>query len=219
MPAARRRPCGQGMPEPTELHAADEADLVALADDCLRPCRRAELEARVAADPTLARALADQRRALARLATAHPPCPTAALRARLAAHRHPVKRSAAPPRATRLADLAAGAPRLGAAAAAVATAAVVLATALGPPQTGDEPGPRRAAAEPSPGATGGAWLLAAAPTSFAGSHFVELRADGAAGAARLRAARPGDEVAPGVGSDGGPPAAGPSPDRAGPGHP
>ena len=120
------------MTEPTELHAADEADLVALADDCLRPCRRAELEARVAADLTLARALADQRRALARLATAHPPCPTEALRARLAAHRHPAKRTGAPPRATRLGS-AAGAPRLGAAAAAVATAAVVLATALGPP--------------------------------------------------------------------------------------
>lgn len=69
------------MTEPLELHPADEADLVALADDCLRPCRRAELEARVAADPVLAAALERQRRALALLATGCTPCPPAAVRA------------------------------------------------------------------------------------------------------------------------------------------
>jgi hypothetical protein len=72
------------MTEPLELHPADEADLVALADDCLRPCRRAELEARVAADPALAAALECQRRALAMLAAVCDPCATAALRARVA---------------------------------------------------------------------------------------------------------------------------------------
>ncbi len=67
------------MSEPLALHPADEADLVALADDCLRPCLRAELEARVAGDPALAAALECQRRALALLAAARPPCPTTAL--------------------------------------------------------------------------------------------------------------------------------------------
>ena len=72
------------MTAPLELHPADEADLVALADDCLRPCHRAELEARVAGDPALAAALARQRRALAMLAAAaRAPCPTSALLARV----------------------------------------------------------------------------------------------------------------------------------------
>ena len=71
------------MTAPLELHPADEADLVALADDCLRPCRRAELEARVPGDPALAAALECQRRALALLAAARAPCPTAALLARV----------------------------------------------------------------------------------------------------------------------------------------
>jgi len=75
------------MTAPLELHPADEADLVALADDCLRPCRRAELEARVAGDPALAAALECQRRALARLGAARAPCPTAALLARVDARR------------------------------------------------------------------------------------------------------------------------------------
>ncbi len=71
------------MTELLELHPADEADLVALADDCLRRCRRAELEARVAADPALIAALERQRRALAMLANARAPCPTTALRTRV----------------------------------------------------------------------------------------------------------------------------------------
>ena len=70
------------MTEPFDLDPAEEADLVALADDCLPRCRRAELEARVAADPVLAAALAHQRGAIALLA-AGSPCPTVALRARL----------------------------------------------------------------------------------------------------------------------------------------
>lgn len=71
------------MTAPLQLHPADEADLVALADDCLRPCHRAELEARVAGDPALAAALECQRRALALLAAARAPGPTAALLARV----------------------------------------------------------------------------------------------------------------------------------------
>ena len=46
----------------------DEADLVALADDRLPPARRAEVEARVAAEPALAAALRQQRAALALIA-------------------------------------------------------------------------------------------------------------------------------------------------------
>jgi hypothetical protein len=48
----------------------DEADLVALADGNLAGARRAEVEARVAADPVLADALARQRAALAMIAAA-----------------------------------------------------------------------------------------------------------------------------------------------------
>jgi anti-sigma factor RsiW len=69
------------MTEPFDLDPAAEADLVALADGCLTPCRRCELEARVAADPAMAAALASQRAALGLLAAA--PCATAALRARV----------------------------------------------------------------------------------------------------------------------------------------
>ncbi len=69
------------MTQPFDLDPAAEADLVALADGCLAPCRRSELEARVAADPALAAALASQRAALALLAAA--PCATAALRVRV----------------------------------------------------------------------------------------------------------------------------------------
>jgi anti-sigma factor RsiW len=52
------------------LPPEDEADLVALADGCLTGPRRAELAARVAADPTLAEALERQRTALAMIAAA-----------------------------------------------------------------------------------------------------------------------------------------------------
>jgi anti-sigma factor RsiW len=52
------------------LPPADEADLAALADGSLTGARRAEMEARVAADPVLAEALARQRSALAMIAAA-----------------------------------------------------------------------------------------------------------------------------------------------------
>ena len=56
------------MTEPdTHLPPEVEADLVALADGNLRPSRRVEVEARVAADPELAAALERQRRALSML--------------------------------------------------------------------------------------------------------------------------------------------------------
>lgn len=81
------------MSEPLDLDPADEADLVALADGCLSPCRSPEVEARVAADPAVAAALGRQRRALALLA-ADAPCPSAALLERLGANRAPYGRVA-----------------------------------------------------------------------------------------------------------------------------
>jgi anti-sigma factor RsiW len=69
------------MTEPLDLEPAEEADLVALADGCLPPGRREEIEARVAADPAVAAALECQRRALALLAC--PPCAPTALGVRL----------------------------------------------------------------------------------------------------------------------------------------
>jgi hypothetical protein len=57
------------------LPPEDEADLVALADDRLPPTRRAEIEARVAAEPTLAAALEQQRAALALIARLDTPAP------------------------------------------------------------------------------------------------------------------------------------------------
>jgi hypothetical protein len=57
------------------LPPADEADLVALADDRLPRARRAEVEARVAADPALAAALERQRAALALIARLDTPAP------------------------------------------------------------------------------------------------------------------------------------------------
>ena len=72
------------MTEPdTQLPPADEADLVALADGNLDPARCAEVQARVAADPTLADALNGQRAALALLATAGAVPMPPALRARV----------------------------------------------------------------------------------------------------------------------------------------
>ena len=57
------------------LPPEDEADLVALADDRLPPARRAEVEARVAAEPSLAAALESQRAALALIACLVTPAP------------------------------------------------------------------------------------------------------------------------------------------------
>jgi anti-sigma factor RsiW len=57
------------------LPPEDEADLAALADGRLPGHRRAELAARVAADPTLAEALERQRTALAMIADAAQPAP------------------------------------------------------------------------------------------------------------------------------------------------
>jgi hypothetical protein len=66
------------MTEPgTHLTPEDEADLVALADGNLSPTRRAEVDARVAAHPALADALARQRSALALLAGLDTPAPLA----------------------------------------------------------------------------------------------------------------------------------------------
>ena len=73
------------MTEPeTHLPPEDEADLVALADGNLDPARALEVEARVAADSVLADALAEQRAALALLATADTVAMPPALRLRVA---------------------------------------------------------------------------------------------------------------------------------------
>jgi anti-sigma factor RsiW len=64
------------------LSGEDEADLVALADGCLYGARRTDLEARMASDPALADALAQQRAALAMLASVSAP-PPHALRERI----------------------------------------------------------------------------------------------------------------------------------------
>jgi anti-sigma factor RsiW len=65
------------------LPPSDEADLVALADGNLDAASRAEVEARVAASPTLAEALRCQRQALALLATADAVTMPPELRARV----------------------------------------------------------------------------------------------------------------------------------------
>jgi anti-sigma factor RsiW len=81
-----------------QLPPEDEADLVALADGRLGGPRRTEMEARVAADPVLADALARQRAALAMIAAATLPAPPAlrlrveALRATRSAARAPWRR-------------------------------------------------------------------------------------------------------------------------------
>lgn len=73
------------MTEPERnLPPEDEADLVALADGNLDRSRTLEVEARVAADPVLADALAGQRAALALLATADAVSMPPALRLRVA---------------------------------------------------------------------------------------------------------------------------------------
>ena len=59
------------------LTPQDEADLAALADGCLYGPRRAELEARIAADPVLAAALEAQRTALDMIAASSVPAPLA----------------------------------------------------------------------------------------------------------------------------------------------
>jgi anti-sigma factor RsiW len=58
------------IPHEPGLSPEDEADLVALADGRLDPARRAEVEARVAAEPALAAALERQRVAVAAIARA-----------------------------------------------------------------------------------------------------------------------------------------------------
>jgi anti-sigma factor RsiW len=68
-------------PQP-QIPPGTEAELAALADGRLDPDRRAAVEARVAADPALATALEQQRRALATIAAASITAP-AGLRARL----------------------------------------------------------------------------------------------------------------------------------------
>src|SRR3954470_10979506 len=67
----RRHPCSRVMSEPNHhLSHGDEADLAALADGRLEPERREELEARVAAEPTLAEALDRQRAAVGTISEA-----------------------------------------------------------------------------------------------------------------------------------------------------
>jgi hypothetical protein len=73
------------------LSNEDEADLVALADGCLYGGRRVDLEARMASDPTLADALAQQRAALAMLAAVSAP-PPHALRDRIEELEHARRR-------------------------------------------------------------------------------------------------------------------------------
>jgi anti-sigma factor RsiW len=60
-----------------QLPPEDEADLAALADGCLYGARRAELEARVAAEPALAAALERQLAALAMISASTVPAPPA----------------------------------------------------------------------------------------------------------------------------------------------
>jgi hypothetical protein len=167
------------MTEPLDFPPAVEADLVALADDCLSPCRRAELEARVAGDATLTAALENQREALALLAGT-PPRPSAALRARVD-------------------ELAADAPqsslRPRRAAVGVVAALAMLAGALGPPpRTLDNSTLRGAPSGGStrPGAARPRLFLVASPASFTGQDQVQLGAHGAPEPPRIRAGRPAD---------------------------
>ena len=81
LPREYRGACGRlgkqgAMTEPIEhLPPEDEADLAALADGSLYGPRRAALEARLAAEPELAAALARQRAVVARLIATAPPAP------------------------------------------------------------------------------------------------------------------------------------------------
>jgi len=113
------------MTEPeTHLPPEDEADLVALADGNLDPARTLEVEARVAADSVLADALAEQRAALALLATADTVAMPPALRLRVAeieARGGRVRRR-----------LRIWIPAFGAAMAAATAAAVLMLTSGGP---------------------------------------------------------------------------------------
>jgi anti-sigma factor RsiW len=101
-----------------QLTPADEADLVALADGNVDATRRAEIEARVAAEPALAAALGRQRAALGVLATACTVTMPPELRLRVAEF----QALHAPARRRRW---------VAAAAAAVAAAATVVALLLG----------------------------------------------------------------------------------------
>ena len=110
------------MTEPeTHLPPAVEAELVALADGNLRFERRLEVEARVAASPALADALACQRAALAMLATAGAVTMPPALRARVAELQRRRRRR-----------LRLWVPVFGAAMAAAAAAVVLLVASGGP---------------------------------------------------------------------------------------
>jgi anti-sigma factor RsiW len=132
------------MNEPgTQLPPEDEADLVALADGNLDPARLPEVEARVAAHPALADALARQRAALALLATADTVAMPPALRMRVA------ELEAGRTRTRR--RLRAWIPAFGTAMAA-ATAAVVLMLSSGGPGVEDviSAALRPATAEASP---------------------------------------------------------------------
>ena len=123
------------MTEPLELPPAVEADLVALADDCLDRCRRVDVEACVAGDRALTAALEDQRRALSLLAAAAP-CPSPALHARIS------ELAAAPTGSPRRA-------RLVRSAAAAAAIAMVLATAVLQPDTAQRTGRSGSGAGPA----------------------------------------------------------------------
>jgi anti-sigma-K factor RskA len=103
------------------MRRGGEEELAALADGSLAPERRAELEARIDASPTLADRLAEQERAVALLRDAGDDVEApAGLRTRLEAQRSP--RTVRTPRRLALA---------GVAAAAVAAAAVAVAVVVG----------------------------------------------------------------------------------------
>jgi hypothetical protein len=119
------------MSEPYPLSESDEADLAALADGRLDPARRAEVEARVEAEPELAAALARQRRGLIAIAAAAEDVSAPlALRVRIEAMQ---KEAAAPRRrGFRLPSLGRWLPAAGLAAAAAVAVLVVLVAGGGP---------------------------------------------------------------------------------------
>jgi anti-sigma factor RsiW len=156
------------MTESLDFPPAVEADLVALADDCLSRCCRSEVEARIAADVALTAALEDQRRALSLLAAAAPR-PSLALRSRVAE-----LAAAAPAPSRRRVRPATSAPAA-AAIGVLAAVAMLLAAVLGPP------------ARSSPTSRG----ESSAPSGLARPplHQIRLSTHGAPEAPRIRPAR------------------------------
>jgi hypothetical protein len=112
------------MSEPRPLSEAEEADLTALADGRLEPARASEMEARVASDARLARALERQRAGLTAItAAAGSVSAPMALRARI----EEMQREPAPRRRWKMPQLRILLPAAGLAAAAAIALIVVLA--------------------------------------------------------------------------------------------